>query len=228
MTRWHLYDSDTELAQRASAAICRIAAEAIATRGAFHLVLAGGNTPRAVHAMLAGIGGGWDRWHIYFGDDRCLPPDHPERNSRMAWDTLLSRVPIPTRQIHSIPAELGAEDAARSYTAILPAHPFDLTVLGLGEDGHTASLFPGHLWGEIAPSPSVLAVHDAPKPPPDRVSLSAARLSASRQVFFLVTGDKKREAVSAWRAGRPIPAAAVNPPGGVDAWVDQAAWPRNP
>ncbi|GAB4435892.1 MAG: hypothetical protein OHK0026_00600 [Rhodocyclaceae bacterium] len=94
-------------------------------------------------------------------------------------------------------------------------------LLGLGEDGHTASLFPEHDWGNAPDAPATLAVRDAPKPPPDRVSLSAGRLSRARHVMFLVTGEQKARAVSMWRNGTPIPAAAVAPPDGVDIWVER-------
>jgi 6-phosphogluconolactonase len=93
---------------------------------------------------------------------------------------------------------------------------FDLVLLGLGEDGHTASLFPGKDWGQEVDSPIALPVFDAPKAPAGRVSLSARRLSQAKQVLFLVTGESKREAVMNWRAGAPIPARAIAPPHGVD------------
>ena len=99
---------------------------------------------------------------------------------------------------------------------------FDLALLGLGEDGHTASLFPGHEWGITPDSPDTLAVFDAPKPPPQRVSLSAARLSRSRQVIFLVAGESKHRAVTEWRNGKIIPARAIAPAAGVDVLVESA------
>jgi 6-phosphogluconolactonase len=92
-------------------------------------------------------------------------------------------------------------------------------LLGLGEDGHTASLFPGHEWGAAPGSPDVLAVLDAPKPPSQRVTLSAARLSRAREVWFVVSGDSKREAVAQWHSGENIPARAITPAAGVDVLV---------
>ncbi|HXI36898.1 MAG TPA: 6-phosphogluconolactonase, partial [Burkholderiales bacterium] len=113
-------------------------------------------------------------------------------------------------------AELGAERAAQAYAGTLrDVGAFDLVVLGLGEDGHTASLFPGHDWGEAPGAPAALAVLDAPKPPRERVSLSAARLSHAREAVFLVSGESKRQAMADWRAGKPIPARAVAPAAGV-------------
>jgi 6-phosphogluconolactonase len=103
-----------------------------------------------------------------------------------------------------------------------PVGDFDLVLLGLGEDGHTASLFPDHEWGAEAGSPDALAVFDAPKPPSERVSMSAARLSRARHVLFLVSGESKRLAVSTWRAGSNIPARAIQPESGVDILVESA------
>ena len=139
----------------------------------------------------------------------------------MAGEAWLDHVFIPTVQFHAIPAELGAVRAAQLYGETLHAvGEFDLVLLGLGEDGHTASLFPDHEWGAAPGSPDTLAVFDAPKPPPQRVSLSAARLSRARQVIFLVSGASKRRAVAEWRAGKDIPARAIKPAAGVDVLVE--------
>ena len=159
----------------------------------------------------------WAAWHIYFGDERCLPAADPERNSTMARDAWLDHVPVPKKQVYAIPAEMGAKAAAAAYSATLQqVGEFDLVLLGLGEDGHTASLFPGNDWGQEADSPVALPVFDAPKAPAERVSLSAWRLSQAKQVLFLVTGESKHEAVMNWRAGANIPARAITPLHGVD------------
>jgi 6-phosphogluconolactonase len=162
-------------------------------------------------------------WNVYFGDERCLPVDDPARNSRMAGEAWLDHVFIPTVQFHAIPAELGAVRAAQLYGKTIHAvGEFDLVFLRLGEEGHTASLFPGHEWGTAPQSPDALAVFDSPKPPPQRVSLSAARLSRAWQVLFLVSGEAKHKAVFDWRAGKDIPARAITPVAGVDVWVESA------
>ena len=193
---------------------------AIRAGGQFRVVLAGGNTPRAAYQRLRDARADWGAWHIYFGDERCVPRDDPARNSRMAEQAWLDHVAIPALQRHPIPAELGALAAARAYGASLRSvAAFDLVLLGLGEDGHTASLFPGHDWGESRGSPAALAVLDAPKPPRERVSLSAARLSDTRDVLFMVSGASKREALAQWRAGAGIPARAITPAEGVDVLV---------
>lgn len=219
--RWHRQADLSTLHQSALTLILAAAAEATGNCGQFRLVLAGGETPRAIYRALRTAEADWPSWHIYFGDERCLPPNDPARNSRLAGEAWLDHVPIPAQQIHTIPAELGPRPAAAAYAAtVRDTGAFDLVLLGLGEDGHTASLFPGHgpLPGNEAAD--VLAVFDAPKPPAQRVSLSAARLSRSRQLVFLIAGEGKRQAVADWRAGKDIPARRIAPPAGVDALIE--------
>ena len=218
--RWHYASDDGAFLRQAAAAVLATAESAIRERGRFHLVLAGGNTPRRLYEALRAAQAEWSAWHLYFGDERCVPEDDPERNSRMAFDAWLSHVPVQPAQIHVIRGELGARAAAAADAASLRGlGDFDLALLGLGEDGHTASLFPGHDWGASADSADALPVVDAPKPPPERVTLSAARLSRAGKVLFLVSGAAKRRALADWRSGRSIPAAAIRPPAGVDVLV---------
>ena len=210
--RWHYFDTTTGLETATAQTLLSAARSAIAERGAFHVVLAGGTTPRGVYCLLRDADADWSVWHIWYGDERCLPPDDPERNSRMAADTWLDHVAIPRAQIHAIPAERGARNAAAAYADALQAvGEFDLVLLGLGEDGHTASLFPGHDLGMDADAPAAIAVFNAPKPPPERVSLSARRLNQSRQVLFLVAGASKQDALKHWQDGAAIPAAVIAP-----------------
>lgn len=224
-TRWEVAEDDQDWLRRALAHVQAAEAEALTARGVFHIVLAGGATPTRLYAALAGEAHDWWRWQVWFGDERCLPPAHPERNSRMARDAWLDRIELPSANVHVIPAEKGPEPAAAAYARELAGvGDFDLVLLGLGEDGHTASLFPGREWGADAGSADVLPVFDAPKPPPERVSLSARRLARARRVLFLVTGLGKRAAVATWRGGASIPAAAIRPPGGVDVLLDRQAW----
>lgn len=205
--QWQVFPDRVALADHAAALILKSARHAIEARGVFHLVLAGGQTPLAVYAQLATAQADWPHWHWYFGDERCLPAGDAGRNDtaiRQAW---LDHIVVPPANIHAIPAELGADTAAHQYADSLAAiGEFDLVLLGLGEDGHIASLFPGT---NVDANNEVLAVHDAPKPPPERVSLSAARLSRAQQVLFLVTGANKRAAISDWRADADIPARAI-------------------
>lgn len=222
-TRWLEVATVAELERTACRRIIDAAERAIKLRDRFIIVLAGGNTPRGVYRLLRAENADWSRWNVYFGDERCLPADDAGRNSKMAADSWLDHVPIPKSQVHPIRAELGASAAALAYADTLRAvGEFDLVLLGLGEDGHTASLFPHRDWGAATDAPDVLAVFDAPKPPPQRVSLSAARLSRAREVLFLVAGDAKREAVARWRAREPLPAGAIRPSAGVDVLVESA------
>ena len=215
--RWLGVADAAALRDSACRRILEAAADAMQRRDRFTIVLAGGNTPQGVYRMLRGADTDWSRWQVYFGDERCLPTDNPERNSRMAAETWLDHVSIPKNQVHILPAEHGADAAAQAYAnALRQVGDFDLVLLGLGEDGHTASLFPGHDWGAGADAADTLAVLDAPKPPAQRVSLSARRLSRARAVLFLVTGEAKHDAVTRWRAGADIPARAIQPQAGVD------------
>lgn len=224
-TRWHAFPDRAALEDEALIRIEQAAIEALAVRGRFTIVLAGGDTPRGVYARLRGIETQWRQWRVYFGDERCLPVGDPQRNDTMATETLLRHVPIAPGCVHSIPAELGPIDGARVYSRHLAqVDDFDLVLLGLGEDGHTASLFPGHDWGETSGAADALALFGAPKPPPERVSLSAARLGRARAVLFLVSGESKRDAVMRWRKGERIPAAAVRCPAGVDVLMDFALY----
>jgi len=218
--RWHEVIDVPALQQAALRRILEAAARAIRERGRFRIVLAGGETPRGVYRMLRTADAAWTDWQIHFSDERCLPRQDADRNSRMSGVAWLDHVPVPAAQVRTIPAELGARRAAALYaTELQGVGDFDLVLLGLGDDGHTASLFPGHDWGDAPGAPDTLAVLDAPKPPRRRVSLSARRLSRSREVLFLVAGPSKRAAVARWRAEEEIPARAIRPVAGVDVLV---------
>jgi 6-phosphogluconolactonase len=177
-------------AQRIGEALSR----AISADGAASLALAGGSTPRAVYEALARISGiDWPRVNVYFGDERAVPATHPDSNFQMAQTALFERVSLPPRNIHRMHADEADQDAAaRAYDAVLPEH-LSLMILGIGEDGHTASLFPG--------SPAlnertrrVLPVL-GPKPPPQRLSVTPPVIESARQCILLATGAGKAEAV---------------------------------
>jgi len=219
--RWHVFADVGVLSRAVAEHIQQRSREVIARRGEFSIVLAGGTTPEVIYQRLVGLDTDWSRWQIYYGDERCVPANHAERNSLMAARNWLDRVPIAAENIFPIHAEAGAEIAARSYANIVgDARPFDLVLLGMGEDGHTASLFPGHVHD---PAELVHAVHDAPKPPPDRVSLGFAALNDAEEVIILVTGEGKREVVARWREGADLPVAHVHGRHGVDVYIDEAA-----
>jgi len=225
--RWQVFPDAAALAEQAAALILEAAREAIAARGVFHLVLAGGETPKQAYDRLREVGADWPKWQIYFGDERCVSPKAPERNDRMARRAWLDHVEIPAKNIHPIPAEQGPDQGAQRYAEFIAGVPeFDLVLLGLGEDGHTASLFPGRKQGLGKGDPDAVAVRAAPKPPPERVTLSAARLSRARRVLYLVGGHAKRDAVMVWRALADIPPVHITPTLGIDVYVDRAAWPE--
>ena len=220
-TRWHKFENPDAVATEAAQRIVQSASRAIAERGLFRIVLAGGSTPEAAYRLLVAADTDWSCWEIYFGDERCLPMNDTERNSQMASRAFLDAVAVPAANVHNIPAERGAETAAREYqTVISSAMPFDLVLLGIGEDGHTASLFPGQ---QHPANQLVHAVHNAPKPPSDRVSLSAHALSEAREVLVLATGSGKQEAIQAWQAAKPVPIAEIGGPATVDVLLDNAA-----
>ena len=220
-TRWHRMPDPEALVRAVTQRIIELAHTAIATHAGFRIVLAGGSTPQAVYRELVDASTDWSRWRVYFGDERCLPVDDPERNSVMATHSWLGQVPIPDSNIHPIRAELGPEAAASRYASVIAeARPFDLVLLGMGEDGHTASLFPGQ---QLDESVSVHPVHHAPKPPPERVSLGLAALNDSEEVLILVAGGSKRDAVQRWRAGAGLPVAGICGRHGVDVYIDAAA-----
>jgi len=203
-----VHDNLDELSAAVAQRIETLAAQAIATRGVFHLALTGGETPRRCYEQLRHLAIDWTHVQIYFGDERCMPAGDSQRNDKMARDTLLAHVPIPPENIHAMPAELGAQEAAIRYAAVLKMiTPLDLTLLGMGEDGHIASLFPDNPATES--NATVVPVFNSPKPPAERVSLGMNTLNASRQKIFLVAGAGKREALERIMRGVSLPAACI-------------------
>jgi len=194
---------DAESVARAAA---RIVVDTIRGAERTRLALAGGSTPRRCHELLATMPDlPWERVAIFFGDERCVPPDSPDSNYRMAADTLLDRVRAGS--VHRIAGELGAEVAAAAYEPLVAVAPLDLILLGIGPDGHTASLFPGS--AALGAAGYVTAVHGAPKPPPDRVSLTLRALREARRVVFLVAGADKKDAVRLAQLGT-VPAGLIS------------------
>jgi 6-phosphogluconolactonase len=171
-------------------------------RGVAHVALAGGTTPRRAYELLAARASDWSGVEIWFGDERAVGPRDPESNYRMVAETLLAGEPEAIPRVHRIVGERGADEAADAYTAeLLDRLPLDehgtpvldLALLGLGPEGHTASLFPG---SPVLEATGVCAaVHGAPKPPPDRITLTVRALRAARRILFLATGADKAKAV---------------------------------
>lgn len=201
--------------------------------GNFSLGLSGGSTPQRLFKLLAEEPWRgqipWQRIHVFFADERFLPHDHPDSNYYSAEQLLLAHVPIPAENLHPMPTDTTAEDGASRYEAELKAYfgdakpRFDLILLGMGPDGHTASLFPGqsHPFG-----PWVLPVHNSPKPPPTRLTLSLEIINLAHNVLFLVTGTDKAEAIGQIRDSSkpPLPAGQIKLEAGDLVWLlDEAA-----
>ena len=240
-----VFDDAEKLNVAAAEHIFDAATDAVAERGRFLLVLAGGGTPRGVYAQLASHSAAkidWERVHVFWGDERCVAPDHPESNYRMAAESLLRWVDLPATNVHRIRGEESPESAAMMYDRELaeffrvatPAHlgpepAFDLVLLGVGEDGHTASLFPGSPalaatgWAASARAPESAAVAG-------RVTLTRPAIGAARECLFLVTGAGKRHVVQQILSpadgeggGSPLLPAALVSPRGRSLWFLDAA-----
>jgi 6-phosphogluconolactonase len=207
-----------ETAEQVASAAADLVAEALAGGGRT-LVLAGGSTPKRAYQLLVDRPLEWGRVTILFGDERCVPPDHPDSNYFLAKQELLDRVYPAT--VHRMPAELGPETGATLYDPVVRAlSPLDLVLLGMGPDGHTASLFPG-LPGLEAQG-YAMGVRNSPKPPPERVSLTLKALREARRVVFLVTGADKADAVVLARDGS-VPSGMIP---GAEYLLDRAAAAR--
>lgn len=225
-----------EVARTACRLVLDRAREAIARDGQFRIALSGGSTPKRLYRMLADSGEArFENWHVFFGDERFVPPDHADSNYRMAREALLARVPIPASQVHAVETTSGsAERAAWLYSMTLrrrlPARDglpcFDLVLLGLGADGHTASLFPGSTALDAAAGEVAVATW-APSQKAWRITITTSLINAARAVAFLVSGADKAEALARTldtNAPEPVPAASIHPANGTLAFVaDEAA-----
>ena len=184
--------------------------------GARTLVLAGGTTPQRCYELLSQMEVVWGRVSILFGDERCVPPLHPDSNYRMCREALLDRVAPAT--VYRMPAELGPDVGAALYADVVAAVlPLDVVVLGIGEDGHTASLFPGHRL--LQASGLTAGIRDSPKPPAQRVTLTLKALQSARRVIILATGAGKAEAVAKAKRGE-VPSGMI---AGARWLIDRAA-----
>jgi 6-phosphogluconolactonase len=193
-------------------AVARHAADQLAWRIAegrrlgrhVHIALAGGRTPQRAYELLADIEGSWKHVHLWLGDERCVPRDDPESNERMVRECLLARTRSQPPVLHAVPTPEQPEDAAWLYglaiRAQVPDETFDIVLLGMGPDGHTASLFPGYPQLTAGHAPCV-AVRASPKPPPERVTLTLPILRRARFTLLLATGAEKAAALARARAG---------------------------
>lgn len=229
-------DSDT-LSHAAALYIVRVAQEAIVTHGRFTFALSGGSTPKKLYAMLAEEPYrsqiDWASVEIFWSDERCVPSNSPDSNFLLAQQTLLSKVPIPTTQIHRMPADMEDRDAASlAYTREMQVMfgtdgvpPFDLMQLGMGPEGHTASLFPHQ--PSLHEQQRLVMPVSVPKPPPDRLTYTPRIINASAHILFLVTGNDKADAVHAVLEidyqPEEYPAQIVQPLKGEVTWMLDAA-----
>ena len=232
-----ILDTSEELAAAAAARFVELAREAVDERGAFSVALAGGNTPRRVYELLAGpelsARVSWPAVHVFFGDERCVPPDDAESNYRMARESLLSRAPVPAENVHRIEGLGDAAANARRYEDEMRAFfgdadwpRFDLVMLGMGDDGHTASLFPETT--ALAERRAWAAPNWVEKLSAWRVTLTAPAVNAARHVLFLVGGASKAarlpEVLHGARDPQRLPSQLIRPDDGTLEWlVDSAA-----
>jgi 6-phosphogluconolactonase len=226
-----VYADVAELAREVARQFKELAEESIAARGRFSCALTGGSAAKAIYGRLAEEQLDWAKVHFFWGDERMVPYDHADSNFRLARETLLGKVPVPEANLHRMPIEaqdsarLAAEHAAELTTTLGDPPVLDLVHLGMGPDGHVCSLFPGHALLDEK-TRWVVPIHDSPKPPPDRYTLTLATLFAARQIWFLVAGAEKAAAARAAMddASSQLPAAIVNRGPAPTTWMmDKAA-----
>jgi 6-phosphogluconolactonase len=245
VSEFKVYPDAVSLARAAAEYFVALAVEAMAARGRFVVALSGGSTPRATYALLAAefaTSVDWSHVYVFWGDERCVPPDHPDSNYRMACEVLLDQVPLSARNVHRIHGEIHPEEAAADYERMLrlfftqqprgketgserPIPRFDLVLLGMGEDGHTASLFPGT--AVLHEGTRWVVAHYVGKLSAWRVTLTSVAINAAARVVFIVSGAGKAERLRQVLAGpyRPdiLPAQLIRPDGGHLLWLVDAA-----
>ena len=230
MAELHVSQTAEEAAQANARFVANLAEDCLSTQGRFTIALSGGSTPRRLYQVLASPPYdeeiAWDRWHIFWGDERCVPPDHQDSNYGMAREALLDHVPIPPYQVYRMRGEVEPEEAAKEYeNAVLdvfqsPVPSFDLILLGIGDDGHTASLFPGT---QVLQEKKRLVVSIwSPSLQAHRITFTLPLINAARVVAFLDTDESKAEVLRRVLEPAPgegaLPAAMVRPTHGSVHW----------
>ena len=206
MTRVTVLPDGEAVARRAADVMANQINDARVRSADVHIALAGGSTPQRAYELLGAMQGTWSHVHLWLSDERCVPADHPDSNQLMVEQSLVSQLRAQDRpEVHGIRGDVVPEDAAWLYgldivRAIGDEPVFDLVLLGLGPDGHTASLFPGRDESRASVAP-VIPVRNSPKPPPERVSFSLPLIARARYTLLLVTGEGKRDALRRIRAG---------------------------
>ena len=221
MTRLTACQDAEAVAQRAAAHVALQLRHAYEERGVAHLALSGGTTPGRTYELLGAMPDALIGVEVWFADERCVAPEDAESNYRLVAETLLAGPAVPAERVHRMQGEAGPEEGARLYaeelerkvagesTSMQPV--LDLVVLGIGPDGHVASLFPGAATLDAGADAVCLGVHDSPKPPPERITLSLATLRAARECMLLATGASKADAVAAMlgEPSRHVPASLL-------------------
>jgi len=236
MTRIHTYPDPASLARGAAEHIVTLTAATMNERGRFSIALSGGSTPKKLYELLAipdyAQRIGWQHVHVFWGDERCVPSDHVDSCYRMAREALLDHVPLPPDNIRRIQGELLPDEAAAKYERILhyffddPFPRFDLILLGMGDDGHTASLFPGTKALDETKRWVIENYVEAKQM--WRVTLTRTAINAAANVMFLVSGDGKaerlRQVIQGDHTPYMLPSQFIKPDSGELLWfVDQAA-----
>lgn len=228
-----IFAAPRALHEAAAEALIAVVNGAVEARGRAAVALSGGETPRGLYRLLAEEPFRerlpWARLHAFWGDERAVPPDHPESNFRLAREALFDHVPLPAENLHRIEGELAPEAAAARYEALLQgffageAPAFDIVLLGLGSDGHTASLFPGST--ALGEACRLVVAASGPPPLTSRITLTLPVLNGARCVCFLVVGAAKSTALAEVLYGeRALPAQEVRPESGeLFFFVDRAA-----
>ncbi len=217
MHKWFIYDEFDAVSKAAAEFLAKEIEACLRNKNICHVILPGGNTPATCLRYLANKKLPWEKIHWYLGDERCFPRDHSERNDVMLDKNFWSLLNI--ANIHLIPAELGAEKAAEHYREeIATVDHFDIAFLGIGEDGHTASLFPENQ--ALGDSRSVIPVYHSPKPPSDRVSLSLQTLRNAHCKVVLASGLSKASIIERIKNGESFP---INCIGDINWFIDQDA-----
>jgi 6-phosphogluconolactonase len=195
-----IFPHPSDLAKAAAKLFIQLGQEFIQEQGAFRVALSGGTTPRATYRLLAEPQNqdqlDWSKVHLFWGDERCVPPDHEDSNYRMVFDSLIHPLHLPESNIHRMAGELNPQEAARQYEVVLksklkPSNCFDLVFLGMGDDAHTASLFPGTQ--ALDNTTDWVTANYVPKLTAWRVTLTATCINQARNVVFLVSGRNKAE-----------------------------------
>ena len=205
---WLIFDDEMSLSKALAQEVLNIAKKSIFEKDCFSIVLTGGQSVLNLYKILSKSDSNWEKWHIYIGDERCVPMRHKDRNDQVINEIWLDNSTISKNNIHFIRAELGLIEAQKEYEKVLKKiDKFDVVLLSMGEDGHIASLFPNHLYSE---EQMVVVERNSPKLPKERVSMSYKRLNRAHYIFKLIIGESKQKAVTLIKQKANLPITRVN------------------